>query len=419
MRLRLGLLGLCLVLFGSPALAAPATPCARVQAQPDAWVTAQVDALVLAARAAYEREEEQAAYQRVIGHIAATIKQCRLAQDESFIGRYREFIEYVKAADIARLPDHELGFVVPDGQYFAETRPLVQIPEFLLTPDFLRAVSRSETLARAKTLLQQLNASRAADDQLIYFSYTSRHLGTPDNNDSYRRLLIVVPGHAERGEPEKWVQFGVTDPGARVRVRNVSVVSTVPASDGTANVYFKDFYRTYRRDGSITINGRWELGEGDDNCVLCHKSGILPIFPAAGSVSAAEQSNVAAVNQRFRAYGTPRFDKYLDTRVFGPGLGTADATDRIGRFGANFTSTTVARAMTCAACHQIERLGALNWPMDRTIISSYIKGGQMPYGYTLQAVERNALYDRLIQEYFATDPTHPGILKSWLLGRTH
>src|SRR2546421_2459374 len=310
MRLHLSLLGLCFVLFGSRALAAPATPCALVKARPDAWVQARVDALVSAARAAYEHDEAQAAYERVLGGIATTLKQCRLAQAESFIGRYREFVEYVAAADIARQPDHELGFVVPDKQYFAETQQYVQIPEFLLTPDFLRAVSRYETLERAKALLRQLNASRTADDQLIYFSYKSRHLGTPDNPDSYRRLLIVVPGHAAQGVPEKWVQFGITDPGARVHVRNVSVVSTILAPDGTANVYFKDFYRTYRRDGSLTINGRWELGYGDDNCVQCHKSGILPIFPVAGSVSADEQPNVEAVNQRFRAYAPARFDKY-------------------------------------------------------------------------------------------------------------
>jgi hypothetical protein len=407
------------VLFGARALAAPATLCARVKAQPDAWVTTKVDALILAARAAYERDEAQPAYERVLGGIATTLKQCKLAQDESFAGRYREFVEYVEAAAVARLPDHELGFNVPDRQYFAETQQYVQIPEFLLQPDFLRAVSRFETLARAKALLRQLNECRAPDEQLIFFSYKSRHLGTPDSPESYGRLLIVVPGHAAQGVPEKWVQFGVPDKGARAHVRNVSVVSTVPAPDGTANVYFKDFYRTYRRDGSITIKGRWELGDGDDNCVQCHKSGILPIFPVAGSVSAAEQTFVEAVNRRFRAYATPRFDKYMDTRVFGPGLGTSDANERTQRFGANFTSTTVARAMTCAACHQTDRLGPLNWPMDRTIISSYIKGGQMPYGYNLQTAERNALYNRLLQEYFATDPAHPGILKSWLLGRRH
>ena len=50
-----------------------------------------------------------------------------------------------------------------------------------------------------------------------------------------------------------------------------------------------------------------------DNCVRCHKSGILPIFPVEGSVSAGEQQALLAVNERFLTYGSPRFDKYLVT----------------------------------------------------------------------------------------------------------
>jgi hypothetical protein len=215
--------------------------------------------------------------------------------------------------------------------------------------------------------------------------------------------------------PEKWVQFGIPDPRARTRVRNVSVVAAMVGSDGTFNSYFKDFYRTYRRNGPISITGRWELGEGDDNCAQCHKSGVLPIFPVAGSVNADEQQAVLAVNQRFLTYGSPRIDKYLDTTKLGPGLGSASWNDRKQRFGAIFDGTVAARAMTCAVCHQHERLGALNWPMDRIVISSFVKGGQMPLGYDLNIVARRNLYEKLIQQYFATDRDNPGILKSWLL----
>jgi hypothetical protein len=108
-------------------------------------------------------------------------------------------------------------------------------------------VSRYETLGKAKTFLASLNATRGQSDQLIFFSYRSRHLGTPDNNKSYRRLLIVVPGAADQGIPEKWVQFGVTDPGKKVPIRNVSIVSALLNSDGTFNAYFKDYFRTYRQ----------------------------------------------------------------------------------------------------------------------------------------------------------------------------
>src|SRR5258708_38038003 len=145
--------------------------------------------------------------------MVATIAECRLSEDHTFHSRYRNFLEFVEAAALERQSDHELGFLVPDKQYFAETRQFVGIPEFLLEPMFLRNVSRYERLARAKSYLRQLNSSRGADEQLIFFSYKSRHLGTPDNDESYRRLLVVVPGNADEGLPDKWVQFGVTHPG--------------------------------------------------------------------------------------------------------------------------------------------------------------------------------------------------------------
>ena len=412
---RLTMIICCLLLLAGNA--AYASVCSRVKSQPDVWIRKNIDALVLAARAAYETEERLRFYERVLYKIANTIRECKLSEDESFVSRHKEFVEYIETASLDLQPDHELGFNVPDRQYFAETRQYVEIPDFLMTLNFLRSVSRFETLEQAKSFLRQLNSKREPSEQLIFFSYKSRHLGTPDNDNSYRRLLIVVPGNAEMGIPDKWVQFGVTDPGARVRVRNVSVVSAMVGSDGTFNAYFKDYYRIYHKDGSISVDGRWELGYGDDNCVQCHKSGILPIFPKAGSVSPSEQQAVLAVNQRFLTYGSPRFGKYLDTSKFGPGLSSAGWVDRYQRFGKEFGGSAVARAMTCTVCHQHESLGALNWPMDRIVISSYIKGGRMPLGCSLKSHERGQLYEKLIQEYFAIDNANPGTLKSWLLGR--
>ncbi|MDQ2922473.1 MAG: hypothetical protein M3R52_12790, partial [Acidobacteriota bacterium] len=259
MSFRLILSVVCLLVVGRVCLA---VPCARAKSQPDSWFTTEVNALVQAARAAYEDDEAQPAYDRVIKGIADTLRQCKLSEDEGFVKRHRQFVEYINLASVAQLPDHELGFMVSDRQYFAETRQYVQIPEFLLTPTFLRSVSRDETLNRAKLLLQELNSKRDTADQLIFFSYRSQHLGTPDNDDSYKRLLIVVPGNAEKGVPEKWVQFGITDRGARIHVRNLSVVSAMPGPDGSSDFYFKDYYRTYARDGSISVKGRWELGYG-------------------------------------------------------------------------------------------------------------------------------------------------------------
>lgn len=395
-----------------------ATPCEQIksQSQRDNWVTGRVNALILAARAAYERDSAQTAYERILDGITTTMRQCGLTHDSDFVKRYPEFVEFVNTLALERQSDHELGFTVPDKVYFAETLQYVEIPDFLLNPAFLRAVSRRASLQQAKAMLRELNAARAADDQLLFFSYQSRHLGTPDNPDSFWRLLIVVPGNAAQQVPEKWVQFGVPDPRARAPVRNVSVVSVVPAAAGTTNVYFKDYFRTYRRNGSITIKGRWELGEGDDNCAMCHKSGVLPIFPVAGTVSRDELEMVEIVNQRFLKYTRPRFDKYLDASKLGPGIGSTTAAS-LNHSVPVSGSALATGGVQCGACHQPNGLGSLNWPMDRVLISSYVKGGQMPFGSKLQPVERNRLYQKLIQEYFAVDEAKPGILKAWLLGR--
>lgn len=414
MRFRRSTILLCLILVAeSP----HASHLARSKFDPDAWVRARVDTLVGAARAAFNDDDALPVYHKALESITRTIRQQKLTEDEGFVRRYRELVEYIQATSLDQSPDHELGFTVPDKQYFRETSRFVQIPDFLMTRGFLRSVSRYETLDRAKAFLRQINSTREPSNQLMFLSYTSRHLGTPDNDDSYRRLLIVVPGDVETGVPEKWVQFGVTDPGTRARTRNLSVVSAVPNGDGTFNTYFKDYFRTYRRDGSISIRGRWELGYGDDNCAKCHKSGILPIFPEENSVGPGEQPAVEAVNRRFVTYGSPRFDKYLDQSKFGPGLSSAKLEERSKRFGEGFNETVVGRAMSCTTCHRPERLGYLNWPMDQTLISSYIKGGHMPLGIDLKESEREELYEKLIEEYFATDDANPGILKSWLLGR--
>src|ERR1700674_2699246 len=116
----------CLLVVGRVGLA---VPCARAKSQPDSWATTKVNALVQAARAAYEDDKAKPAYDRVIKAIADTLRQCRLSEDEGFIKRHRRFVEYIKLASVAQLPDHELGFMVPDKQYFQETRQYVQIPE--------------------------------------------------------------------------------------------------------------------------------------------------------------------------------------------------------------------------------------------------------------------------------------------------
>jgi hypothetical protein len=386
-------------------------PCARSSAQQNAWVANQVTALVQSARAAYEDKDRHDYYQRVVDSIAANLGRCRLTADADFAGRYPEFIEYIRLQSLAGKDDHELGFEVSDKQYFAETNQYTTIPDFLRTPDFLKSVSRWETLGSAKALLREMNKARGPNGQLLFFSYASRHLGTPDNPNSYRRLLVIVPGNAAERIPEKWVQFGIADPRKPRTVRNVSVVAVLPRADDTVNVYFKDYFRTYRRNGSIAIKGRWELGEGDDPCAVCHKSGVLPIFPVAGSVAKEDTEMMEAVNDRFLSYGPARFDRYLDPTKFGPSVGSMRGEHFRGApLGDRF------KTRNCSSCHHQNGLNALSWPMDATIIRSFVTGGEMPLNAQLSPAARTQLYNELISDYFAVDKAQPGILQAWLLG---
>ncbi len=413
---RLGKQSLCLAAIALSLCAgvkASAVNCPHEGIQADGWVERAINSVVRSAYAAYLNEAAQTRYQRVVDNIAATIERCSLDKNTELSQRYPEFFQYLKLLSLAGKGDHELGFEVSDKQYFAETSQFTTIPDFLLTQVFLRAVSRWENLPTAKSLLREMNKTRAPDDQLLFFSYESRHLGTPDNPDSFRRLLIIVPGNAAAHVPEKWVQFGIADPRRPRTVRNVSVVAVVPRADDTVTVYFKDFFRTYRRNGSITIKGRWELGEGDDPCVVCHKSGVLPIFPVAGTVAREEEPMLEAVNDRFQSYGPARYERYVDLTKFGPSLGTASA------LGHSQSPAAAQRFKTreCSSCHQPNGLGPLNWPMDQTLIRSFVTGGQMPLNAQLPRVARTQLYNQLVSDYFGIESERPGVLKAWLLGR--
>src|SRR2546427_2912151 len=100
-------LGLCYLFAASYVSAAG---CDKIKSQPDAWVNGRVNALVLAAQRAYESDNAQTAYERVLDRITRSMEQCRLAQEKDFVERYPEFVGYVATLALDRQPDHELGF---------------------------------------------------------------------------------------------------------------------------------------------------------------------------------------------------------------------------------------------------------------------------------------------------------------------
>ena len=154
MRFPLTIVGCCLLFLAPTSFGKAPSRCSLIKSQPDKWVTTRVNSLVTTARAAYESDNALPAYHRVLDGINRTLQRCKLSEDADFINDHREFVEYVTTVSLDRKPDHELGFNVPDKQYFEETRSLVEIPDYLLQPAFLKLVSRWETLAKAKAFFE-------------------------------------------------------------------------------------------------------------------------------------------------------------------------------------------------------------------------------------------------------------------------
>lgn len=316
------------------------------------------------------------------------------------------------------LPGHGMGMAVTDDAYFEQTGHLTAVPDALLDQDFLAQVSEVTMLAQAKAYLHGLNATRQPQQQLVFYSFVSQHLGTPDHSGALGRLLVVVPGPVER-----FVQFGWSQDGQRVR--NVSVVAVDRPEDGPPNVYFQDHYRTWEPDGHISVQGRHLLGQGSFPCIQCHRSGVLPVYPAPQSVAEDEVAALHAINARALAAMPASYGGFWDAQAFGPGLGAGNTTrtnawmQRCMPEGLSEATGRVADAARCGACHNAQGLGALSFPFNATLIRSYVLSGRMPPDNSLQNTnEREALYGCLVADFFDVSLERPGVLKSWLLGET-
>src|SRR5215831_12320362 len=100
------LISAIVVLMWSTPSGVSAAPCGRTSVEQDRWVGESVNALVRAARVAYENDDRRKPYERVVDSIAATMNQCRLADNRDFVKRYPEFVGYVNLLALARRNDH-------------------------------------------------------------------------------------------------------------------------------------------------------------------------------------------------------------------------------------------------------------------------------------------------------------------------
>lgn len=222
--------------------------------------------------------------------------------------------------------------------------------------------------------------------------------------------------------------FGVPE-GGRPKTQNVSVVAIKFQSDKTTDIYFKDHFRMYDKE-EIYLKSRFEVNGTGDSCVRCHKSGVLPIFPKPGSLSPLDQPKVDFVNSRLRVYGPPRFGGYFDQDAQGPGLAPVSAEARAARTESFLDECTqgipfvdalkskekIKNSMSCSMCHNSRGLGSLDYPLNTKLIDSYVLGGLMPPGNSLNESERKGLLQCVKSEYLGLDKTKPALLLNWLFG---
>ena len=363
----------------------------------------------------------------------------RITQATSNLKRFADAVSWQME------PGHEMGFPSPDSEYLDSVHDQIQLPALLRSQPFLEAMSHPSRYAEAQRLLDEENATREEKDKWVTLFYRSRFIETPDQS-THGRLLIWVPGN-----PEQWIQFGTITPemDPETITHGVSIVSLLKQNDGNTRTAIVDYWRE-AQNGRIELQTKVEAGEGGANCYNCHKTSVLPIRPwriyaldDEGTLIQDPGSEVRdtlkTLNDRLKTFGSPDFGFGFDTEAYGPSVGPPDqerSLDDLQRWIQPITLPPdslkrVRKAMNCAGCHNPSNLGRLNFPSalisdhdfidllhpeTRTpmpLIQEYIAQGWMPPHHKLSPLEKKALYQALMKEYFDVQ-SHSGVLVEWL-----
>ncbi len=395
-------------------------------------------------------------------HAYTVIQECLKADSSYFskdAGRARElgnFVRFVKAQQWMVIPPgaagkvpYGLGLEVPDEQYWNLAKPYLEFPELLKSQRFLTAMASPGTYRQALEMIDSINANLPPERKWISLLFDAQFITTVDDAHTYGRMLVMVPnepvGNSEVAD--RWIQFGIADPGTYPETRSVSMFTVVRNAETPAKTttYFSDFMRIRdKQTGKFSIRSNFTmLHDPSLNCYNCHKSSVLPIHPAreyvldSGGKLAENRANAgelpAKLNNLIMGYGPPNY-VYQDTFAYGPCLGPtnryrSDAFLKSATAGLDISPTSYDRirnAMHCSNCHN--NFGVINYPQavptdldlkafrtHRGMVQTLVEQGTMPPGNTLTARERQALWRCLMSEYLNMD-TKQGILADWLRG---
>ena len=333
------------------------------------------------------------------------------------------------------------GFSISDRAYVQRSRVATALPPLLGSQRLLQLMKHPDGYAKALRLIQHANTRRAQREHWSAVFYQSRFLRSADQR-TYGRLLVVVPG-----APIRWIQYGITTPGMNpaTPMNSISVVAI-----DHSEAFWMDNWRIYR-DDRIEVAPRVMAGHGNVNCYNCHKTPVVPIHPNVeytlnkrGALVVARTGAgplVRRLNRAIRGYGPASFGGLLDPQSYGPPLGDPDRP----RSAAFWTRCTrrysldaaalvrVKRALACAKCHDGSYLSPINFPQalhtdqdhdvlrhpdsgrSMALVPTYVRAGWMPPQSALRPVEREALINCLMMDYYDST-ARTGALVDWLRG---
>ncbi len=334
-------------------------------------------------------------------------------------------------------------FVEGKGLDFPE---MMSIPPQLLEMNgyFAKKLASPLTAEEAIREIEERNKSLPPANRWKAVRFISDGQESADAAMTFGRVLVMIPDE----KFDRWVSFSVPTESEKEKwpeADNVSMVSVQKlGKDGrplsAPIVRLQDFFafrgdpvhfRIVRNldDKADKAAARKSMPE---NCYRCHKSGVIPIHPAAEeTLPASARNTLRELNDRISDYGATSWGDAVDTEGYGgPAFGPVDrvrSNEFLGRWsrGTGVTPASYERlrkAMGCAECHNGKTRGQLNYPFgaEKTFLEKHIlKDRRMPpHPKSLTDSERLALVQCLRSEYYGGlegyAEREPGIFKSWL-----
>lgn len=388
----------------------------------------------------------------------------RNTQRSHVIGNFIKFItaqHWMALVDAKGISTHGLGLTLEDVGYWSFAQRYVEFPDLLQSQPFLEAMSNASTYKTAVDMIEKQNQKLPPNQKWIVLPFLAQFVQSVDGL-TYGRMLIIVPNVpvTHGGLIDKWVLFSIATPDLApdINVQSVSMISVYQKSIGKDfESYPVDFLR--QRDPKtkkiVIVPTVLTPERPSKNCYDCHKTSIVPIYPAleyrfnsSGTLvpkSVGVGSVPAQVNQLILGYGAQNYAGVEDLDAYGPSLGPVGwhrsdkdlqkLAQSLGVTLSPMSYDNVRKAMNCVECHdssfsRVNYLQAARSNRDVTaferhegILQTYIEEGWMPPGpgpaLTTNALtmdERKVLWKALTTEYLDLDH-QSGIFVDWLKGK--